>query len=351
MVQELVQNPEISGTSGWISGPGVESTNKGFAFGYYGISSVGQYAETSFDTDDSDVDVNLTAYYFDSQIETSVTSYRFNISVFDSDGTEVDRHDFDLTGSNGPAFQPQDYSFTADLSTGIGGPYRIRMTIDFEDSTSNDIGIDRLSVFGNPPGVPCFTNGTLIKTKQGYQNIDTIKTGDLVYTEQHCFQKIKWIGRKFISSERLKKNTKLYPICIKAGALGLGTPKRDLHVSRQHRILIRSKIAKTLTGSGSILIPAVKLTDLPGVYIDKAVESLTYIHLLFDQHEVIYAEGLATESLYLGRNALKSISAESREEILTIFPEVMDEDFAPSSAYPIVDRKEAKKLAAALGTV
>ena len=51
-------------------------------------------------------------------------------------------------------------------------------------------------------------------------------------------------------------------------------------------------------------------------------KAVTYIHLMFDRHEVIYAEGFATESFFAGDAALSAVDAPAREELFAIFPEL-----------------------------
>jgi hypothetical protein len=46
-----------------------------------------------------------------------------------------------------------------------------------------------------------------------------------------------------------------------------------------------------------------------------------YVHLLFDRHQVIYSEGLATESFLPGPQAAHSFERALVEEICTLFPE------------------------------
>ena len=86
-------------------------------------------------------------------------------------------------------------------------------------------------------------------------------------------------------------------------------------------MLVKSKIAERMFGVSEVLIPAIKLVGMPGIYIDQDTDCVDYFHLLFDQHEIIFAEGAPTESLFTGPEALRSISPEARYEILQIFPE------------------------------
>jgi len=193
-------------------------------------------------------------------------------------------------------------------------------------------------------GPPCFVSGTLIKTMAGWRAVETLTESDVV-TGYAGNQLSLWkvLKRRF-NARDLHANPKLRPVRIMAGALGSGLPERDLLVSRQHRMLVKSKIAERMFGAAEVLIPAIKLTVLSGIFVDEAVEEVEYFHLLFDKHEIIFAEGAPTESLYTGPEALKAVSPEAQEEILTIFPEAADLDYAPQPARFIPSGKLQKKL-------
>ena len=196
---------------------------------------------------------------------------------------------------------------------------------------------------GSWSNVTCFCAGTNIQTINGDRKIDSIRIGDLVKTKAG-FSKVRWIGRRALELEELRANPKLFPVRIKAGALGSGMPKQDLLVSRQHRMMVYSNVARRMFGDAEVLVSAIRLTDLPGIYVDEHVESIEYLHLLFDQHEIIYAEGAPSESLYLGAETIKTMSQEALEEILAIFPELANTNFKARSAHHIPPGKLQKKL-------
>lgn len=89
------------------------------------------------------------------------------------------------------------------------------------------------------------------------------------------------------------------------------------------------------------MIPAIKLTRLSGIYVDENVSDISYHHLLFDRHEVIYAEGAPTESLYLGSQAKNAMSNDALDEIYTLFPEL--EFQMPEPARCLVDKGQMVK--------
>jgi len=171
------------------------------------------------------------------------------------------------------------------------------------------------------PGViPCLTRGTRVHTQDGWQAVERLEPGDMLLTLDGSFKPLLDVVKKRITARDLRRNPKLRPIRISAGALGHGLPRRDLWVSRQHRMLISSRIVKRLFDTKDALVAAIRLTDLNGVFIDETVAEVEYFHLLFDAHEVIYAEGAATESLLLDPTVPDALSEEAREEILSLVP-------------------------------
>src|SRR5690606_32364085 len=100
--------------------------------------------------------------------------------------------------------------------------------------------------------ITCFTLGTLIETNEGNKPVEELQPGDLIATMDNGYQPIRWIGHTTRDAIDLAQNPKLKPIRIAAGALGNGLPERDLTVSRQHRVLVRSKIAQRMFGAEEV---------------------------------------------------------------------------------------------------
>ena len=160
----------------------------------------------------------------------------------------------------------------------------------------------------------CFTPGTLLATPQGARAVETLRPGDLVVTRDHGLQPLRWIGTRMIAGTGA-----LAPITFAAGSLiGL---ERPLTVSPQHRILLRSPQAELYFGESEVLVAALYLVGCVGV-MQKPQPQVTYVHILFDQHEVVYAEGAAAESFHPGDGALTALTAPAREELFNVFPEL-----------------------------
>ena len=170
--------------------------------------------------------------------------------------------------------------------------------------------------------ITCFARGTRIQTPLGRVNIEHLDVNDWVDTVDNGPQKIRWIGRRSLRKHELLENPGLRPVRILAHALGKQLPERDLLVSRQHRMLVSSKIAERMFGQREVLISAIKLTALPGIFVDEQIETVEYFHLLFEDHQLVLAEGAKTESLYLGTETQTALSPEARREVDLILPEL-----------------------------
>ncbi|MBI1493639.1 hypothetical protein H1D41_08350 [Rhodobacteraceae bacterium MYP1-1] len=73
---------------------------------------------------------------------------------------------------------------------------------------------------------------------------------------------------------------------------------------------------------------------------------MEYFHFLCDAHEIVYAEGIPTESLYTGTEALRAVNPQAREEILQTFPELKEKDYTPVPARAILSGRMQKQLVA-----
>lgn len=186
----------------------------------------------------------------------------------------------------------------------------------------------------NPGTIPCLTLGTRVRTPQGPVAVEELKPGQLVCTYDGGAVPLVSVLRRSLSAAELAVNPRLCPVKIDAGALGRDRPTRDLWVSRQHRMLVASPIVNRMFAVPEVLIAAIRLVSLPGISVDRSAREVTYFHLLFDRHEVIFAEDSPTESLFLGPEALKSLSPEDRAEISALFPEALSGGVCPGRTIP-----------------
>lgn len=185
---------------------------------------------------------------------------------------------------------------------------------------------------------PCFADGTLILTPEGYRPVEDLAPGDLVETLDHGPQPIRWKGGRKFDAADLVLAPKLRPIRVRPGALGPNLPEQPLFLSRQHRVLANSNTARRVVGQDA-LIPVAKLTGFPGIEVAADCGGVTYYHLLFDAHEVILANGAPCESLLPGPQALDALGDEGREELRAIFPELFDDGGGYAPARVLVERR------------
>ena len=168
--------------------------------------------------------------------------------------------------------------------------------------------------------IVCFARGTLIETRTGPVQVEDLLAGDLLWTSTRGYQPLKWVGATQITGAQLDREKRLRPIRIRARALGRNLPRRDLIVSPQHRILMRSRIAQRMFGVSEVFITAKKLAGWPGIEVTLPRDGVQYFHLLMDQHDVLTSNGAETESFFLGAQALSALDPADVNEIRSIFP-------------------------------
>lgn len=216
---------------------------------------------------------------------------------------------------------------------GDGDVEDFNFTYSVSNGTNTDTG------FVNASSIPCFVAGTLIETPTGEVPVEALMPGDLVLTRDDGPQPLRWIGARTVAAQG-----DFAPILIHAGSYG---SHRDLMVSPQHRILLRDAYAELLFGEGEVLVAAKDLVN------DRSVQrhpggDVTYVHLLFDRHQVIYSEGLATESFLPGPQTTHLFEQPVMQEICALFPELDPETglgYGPA-ARPSLKAFEGQLLAA-----
>ncbi|WP_417808882.1 Hint domain-containing protein [Thioclava sp.] len=150
----------------------------------------------------------------------------------------------------------------------------------------------------------CFARGTRIATKQGPVAVEDLRPGMRVQTADNGYRALIWTGRW-----RVHGRAQNAPIRIAQGALG---NDRALEVSAQHRIVLRPRQGG-LRGH-ELLLPAKALLDLPG--ITRAPRPrVEWLHLLFERHEIVFAEGARAESLLPGPQAMRGIDPSQVAEV------------------------------------
>jgi Ca2+-binding RTX toxin-like protein len=255
--------------------------------------------------------------------------------VVDGGSGGVDYDTLDLRGSAPDGGRFEIAYTSADREDGV---------VSYFDADDNPAGTLVFTEIENV--VPCFTPGTKIATPQGERLVEDLKAGDRIITRDNGIQEIRWVGARAMSGEELERAAHLKPVLIRQGALGNGLPERDMMVSPNHRVLVANDKTALYFEEREVLVAAKHLTGLEGVDIVD-VSQTTYIHIMFDRHEVILSDGTWTESFQPGDHSLAGIGNAQRNEILELFPELATQ--AGMEAYASA-RKSLKKHEARLLT-
>ncbi len=187
-------------------------------------------------------------------------------------------------------------------------PDKFNFTYTVRNSgNQTDIGIVTIDT------IPCFVAGSLIRTPSGDVPVEALQAGDMVETLDDGPQPLRWVGRRLVAAKGA-----FAPVSIAAGTFG---DHRSLMLSPQHRVMVRDPLAELLFGDAEVLIAAKDLINGGSV---KVIEGgwVEYVHILFDRHQVVWSQGLATESFLPGPQIASEPEKAVADEICAIFPEI-----------------------------
>ncbi len=170
----------------------------------------------------------------------------------------------------------------------------------------------------------CFTPGTRILTAFGELPIEDLRPGDLIHTADNGLQPLAWMGNRKISNTRLHVAPHLRPVKISKDAFGPGLPMADMWVSPAHRFLLSSAKSADIFGESEVLAPAAGLINGTTITTDNSPRDTCYVHLLFEEHQVIFAENLPTESFFACPSTLMALEEEAREQVFEILPDLRE---------------------------
>ena len=189
------------------------------------------------------------------------------------------------------------------------------ITYDADDSESGSFTLadGTIVTFSNIETVICFGKGTRIATPYGPRRVEDLCPGDFVLTKDHGPQPLRWVGARDVPAVG-----RFAPIEISAGALG---NTADLIVSPQHRMLVQGWHAEMLFGMSEVFAAAKHLLNNKTIR-RRTGGMVTYYHLMFDAHEVIFAEDAPSESFHVSDFSLTGVTDRARDELFTLFPEL-----------------------------
>lgn len=152
-----------------------------------------------------------------------------------------------------------------------------------------------------------FTRGTQISLSTGrLVAVEELNVGDLILTRDDGAQPLRWIGQNTQRAEGA-----FAPIRIAAGTLNnLG----DLVVSPGHRLFFYQRSDHIGAGRSELLINARHLVNGSSVTVERG-GFVDYFQLLFDCHQIIFAEGIAAESMRVNDNTASLVDAAILKEL------------------------------------
>jgi len=155
------------------------------------------------------------------------------------------------------------------------------------------VGIDRAQAGRKLAQLACvsFTRGTQITLASGAQRaVEDLVAGDRLLTRDDGVQTLRWIG-----TTTTRAAGEFAPIRIAAGTLNNSA---DLLVSPDHRLFIYQRSDVLGAGRAELLVKARHLVNGTSVTVQIG-GFVDYFQLLFDSHQIIYAEGIAAESMLI----------------------------------------------------
>lgn len=124
--------------------------------------------------------------------------------------------------------------------------------------------------------------GTQVLTLDGVLPVEFLQPGDRIVTRS---------GARRLLAVSVQRRKRVALVRIRAATLGHDRPENDLLLAPGQPVVIRDWRARALFGVAITSIPAARLADGEFVTTEQIAEA-RFFTLRFEDHEVIYAEGL-----------------------------------------------------------
>lgn len=310
--KELIINGSFDGGSTGWSGTDLETNYTEQA--YLSNGSTNRVAET--DGYDNQTTVMEQTFTVDAASDTALT---FDTALRNASNPNAGTEGFrvEIVDSSGTVIASQEYFPTANTFNGVSlpvsfpsaGDYTLRIT---ELGPNDGLGaiVDNLSL------LVCFANGAKLRTKDGAICVEDIKVGQELWTLDNGYQTVRWVSSRKVSVAQQIVDPSLRPIQFKSD---MGA---DLRVSPQHRMMVSGGHVEKLFATPDVLASAKSLVNGTTVTQASPTQDLVYYHFLFDQHEIVEANGMLSESFFPTELTLGGIDKDASDELLNLFPEL-----------------------------
>jgi hypothetical protein len=185
----------------------------------------------------------------------------------------------------------------------------------FQRALQNALGVVSANPMGHESGgVICLTSGTRIRTPEGSRLVQDLRIGDMVQTKDNGAQEIVSKDARRMTGASMFAMPHLRP--IRMGALGVERPDEELFVSPSLRMLIQEDEVMAMFNTPKILVAAKDLINGKAVTVNVTVQQVKYIHLLLSNHQMLWANGVETQSFHPASAALKTLEGFDRKRRL-----------------------------------
>lgn len=171
------------------------------------------------------------------------------------------------------------------------------------------VGIDTQNVSEKFAETACvsFARGTQITLSSGAQcKIEDLKIGDKILTRDAGVQTIRWVGYNTVRAVGEHA-----PVMIAKGTLN---NSEDLILRPDHRLFVYQRSDILGAGRAELLIKARHLVNDDTV-VQREGGFIDYFQLLFDAHQIIYAEGIAAETTLMSTRTSAALPEGLREKV------------------------------------
>ena len=185
-----------------------------------------------------------------------------------------------------------------------------------------------------------FIAGTRVATPMGYVAVERLSAGDKVLTADGRHARLTWVGMSRVDAKGANA-----PVRFDVGVMD---NMRPLRLGQGHRVRVAGWRAELLFDAEAVLATAKSFVNGDDVTIEETDGQVTYVHLMFDRHEVVLAENVACETLRPGPDGLRQLDAMTRRALLSEIAGMnLGGTAGDTAALPILSAAEERVLLAA----
>ena len=201
-------------------------------------------------------------------------------------------------------------SITTDtgITVKVSGDYTISNNSLYQQESGGNLYISAspTNSLGTSAVLVCFLSGSMIRTSKGDVAVEDIQIGDQVVTfdwrnNQDVIRPVIWTGKGHCKVRfDLPDDEAGWPVRVIKNAISDGVPYKDMLITAEHCLFFRDRF-----------VPVRMLVNGVSIFYDKSITSYDYYHVETEQHSVITADGMLTES-YLDTGNRSSFRQEGK---------------------------------------